>query len=145
MPSPTISCSSSGSSRSPSAVEPTTTVLWRMGELAPVVGENFHAVRVIAEGVEEISTEVVTPASALVGSFGLQRDDSTGGIDLAPLRQATEIATTAEQVVTDLHTEVQSIDTTATIGQVSEGVDKFEKSWGELIEATQGQLDQKKS
>lgn len=27
----------------------------------------------------------------------------------------------------------------------NEGVDKFEKSWGELIEATQGQLDQKKS
>ena len=113
-----------------SAVEPTTTVLWRMGELVPVVGENFHAVRVIAEGVEEISTEVVTPASALVGSFALQRDDSTGGIDLAPLRQATEIATTAEQVVTDLHAEVQSIDTTATIGQVSEGVDKFDAMLG---------------
>ncbi|BBZ28307.1 transaldolase [Mycolicibacterium madagascariense] len=27
----------------------------------------------------------------------------------------------------------------------NEGVDKFEKSWGELLEATQGQLDEKKS
>jgi transaldolase len=27
----------------------------------------------------------------------------------------------------------------------SEGVDKFEKSWQELLEATQGQLDEKKS
>jgi transaldolase len=27
----------------------------------------------------------------------------------------------------------------------NEGVDKFEKSWGELLEATRGQLDQKKS
>ena len=26
-----------------------------------------------------------------------------------------------------------------------EGVDKFEKSWSELLEATQGQLDEKKS
>jgi transaldolase len=27
----------------------------------------------------------------------------------------------------------------------TEGVDKFEKSWEELLDATQGQLDQKKS
>jgi transaldolase len=27
----------------------------------------------------------------------------------------------------------------------NEGVDKFEKSWGELLDATQGQLDEKKS
>jgi hypothetical protein len=118
-----------------SAVEPTTTVLWSMGELVPVVGENFRAVRVIAEGVDDISNEVVTPASTLVGSFGVKREATTGGIDLAPLRQATEIATTAVQVVTDVHAEVQSIDTTATIGQVSEGVDKFDEMLGKA-EAT---------
>ena len=27
----------------------------------------------------------------------------------------------------------------------NEGVDKFEKSWQELLDATQGQLDEKKS
>jgi hypothetical protein len=111
-----------------SAVEPTASPLWRMGELVPGIGENFRAVRVIAEGVDEVSTEIVDPAVGLVGSFGIQRDAATGGFDLAPLREATEIVTTADRVVAELHDEVQSIDTDATIGQVAEGVDRFDEA-----------------
>lgn len=109
------------------AVEPTAQPLWRMGELVPVVGENFRAVRVIAEGVDDVSTEIVTPASTLLGTFTLARDPATGGFDVSPLREATEIAATAEQVIADLHEQVRSIDTDATIGQVGEAVDQFDE------------------
>ena len=91
------------------AVEPTASPIWRMGEVVPVIGENFRAVRVIAEGVDEVSREIVNPAVGLVGSFGVQRDPATGGFDLAPLREATEIVTTADQVVTALHSDIESL------------------------------------
>jgi hypothetical protein len=117
------------------AVEPTTQPLWRIGEAIPVVGENFRAVRVIAEGVDEISSEIVDPAVVLLADFGLRRDEATGGFDLAPLREATEIATTADRVVTDLHEQVRSIDTDATIGQVSSGVVQFDEMLGKAEEA----------
>jgi hypothetical protein len=117
------------------AVEPTTQPLWRIGEAIPVVGENFRAVRVIAEGVDEISSEIVDPAVVLLGDFGLRRDPATGGFDLTPLRDASEIATTADRVVTDLHTQIRSINTDATIGQVAEGVDKFDAMLGKAGDA----------
>ncbi|MFD4422556.1 DUF4012 domain-containing protein [Agromyces sp. NPDC058484] len=113
-----------------SAVEPTQGPLWRVAEVVPVVGENFRAVRVIAEGVDEISTEVVNPAAGLVADFGLRRDPATGGFDLAPLREASDIVATADTLVTDLHREVQGIDTDATIGQVSAGVEQFDEMLG---------------
>lgn len=129
---------------SAAAVEPTTQPLWRMGELIPVIGENFRAVRIIAEGVDEVSTEVVTPASTLLGTFSLARDPATGGLDLTALREATEISTAAEQVVTDLHEQVQSIDTGATIGQVTDAVQSFDEALGsaeEMIPSVRGSLN----
>ena len=123
------------------AVEPTTRPLWRTAEFLPVVGENFRAVRVIAEGVDEVSTEIVDPAVGLVSTFGLQRDPATGGFDLAPVREATEIVATAGRVVGDLYDRVQTIDTDATIGPVSEAVDQFEEMLGtaeETIPQLQG-------
>lgn len=108
------------------AVEPTTQPLWRIGELVPFVGENLRAVRVIAEGVDQVSSEIVDPAVALLADFGLRRDEATGGLDLGPLREASEIAATADRVITELHEQVRSIDTDATIGQVREGVEQFD-------------------
>lgn len=108
------------------AVEPTAEPLWRIGELVPFVGENFRAVRVIAEGVDQVSSEIVDPAVGLLADFGLRRDEATGGLDLGPLREASEIAATADRVITELHEQVRSIDTDATIGQVREGVEQFD-------------------
>ncbi|MDR6904797.1 hypothetical protein J2X63_000483 [Agromyces sp. 3263] len=113
-----------------SAVEPTTKPLWRTAESLPVVGENFRAVRVTAEGVDEVSTEIVDPAVGLVGTFGLRRDPATGGFDLDPLRQATEIVATADRVVGDLRERVRSLDLDATIGQVSQAVEQFDGMLG---------------
>ena len=69
------------------------------------------AVRVIAEGVDGYRPRSSIRPPGLVGTFGLQHDPATGGFDLAPLRQATEIVATADRVVTDLHDEIESIDT----------------------------------
>ena len=117
------------------AVAPTTQPLWRAAEYVPFVGENFRAVRLIAEGVDEVSSDIVDPAVGLVGSFGLQRDPASGGFDLAPLREATEIVAAADRVVGDLHDDVRSIDTDATIGQVSEAVDQFDEMLTKAEEA----------
>ena len=116
------------------AVQPTAGLVWRIGELVPVIGENFRAVRVIAEGVDDVSTEVVSPASTLLGSFTLARDPATGGLDLSPLRDATEISGTADRIVGELHEELRSVDTGATIGQVSDAVGEFD---GMLTQAQQ--------
>ena len=41
--------------------------------------------------------------------------------------------------------EIDGVDMDDVVQQLEdEGVDKFEKSWHELLEATQGQLDDKK-
>ena len=53
------------------AVEPTAAAALAHRRDGPGVGENFRAVRIIAEGVDDVSTEVVTPASTLLGTFGL--------------------------------------------------------------------------
>ena len=125
------------------AVEPTTNPIWAMGELVPGPGENFRAVRIIAEGVDEVSTEVVTPASTLLGTFTLARDPATGGFDVTPLREATEISANAERVVTALHDDIRSIDTDATIPQVADAVKQFDgmlTTAGESIPQLNGAL-----
>ncbi|HEU4466984.1 MAG TPA: hypothetical protein VFR98_10695, partial [Agromyces sp.] len=125
------------------AVEPTTNPIWAMGELVPGLGENFRAVRIIAEGVDEVSTEVVTPASTLLGTFTLARDPATGGFDVTPLREATEISANAERVVTALHDDIRSIDTDATIPQVADAVKQFDgmlTTAGESIPQLNGAL-----
>jgi transaldolase len=51
----------------------------------------------------------------------------------------------ASQIVFDTLSSIGIDLTDVFVVLEDEGVDKFEKSWGELLEATQGQLDQKKS
>jgi Protein of unknown function (DUF4012) len=109
-----------------SAVEPTGNPIWRMAEWVPGIGENFRAVRVLAEGVDDLSKEVVQPAVGLVGSFGVRRDEATGALDIEPLREAAEVAATAERVVNGIGEDLSSIDTNATISQVSEAVTQFD-------------------
>ncbi len=117
------------------AVGPTAQPLWRFGEAAPVIGENLRAARVIAEGVDEISDEIVTPAVDVFGSFGLRRDEATGGMDLTPLREATEIVATADRVVAELHDRVAGIDTGSTIEQVAHAVGQLEAALGRAEQA----------
>ncbi|WP_353813306.1 DUF4012 domain-containing protein [Agromyces sp. SYSU T00266] len=123
------------SSAAASAAEPTANPVWRMAELVPVVGENVHAVRVIAEGVDDVSQQVVQPASGLVGEFGISRDDS-GALDLGPLRDATRIAADAQVILDGLEADLAGIDTDATIAPVSDAVTQF----GDVVASAQGTL-----
>lgn len=109
------------------AVEPTASPLWRAAESAPFVGENFRAVRVIAEGVDSMATEIVTPASALIASFALSRDPATGRLDVRPLAEATQVSSTARRVMREVRRDIRSIDTGATVGQVGEAVSEFDR------------------
>ncbi|GAA1059388.1 hypothetical protein GCM10009573_08140 [Agromyces bracchium] len=108
------------------AVMPTTSPIWRIGELVPVAGENLRAVRIIAEGVNDLSAEVVTPASTMLGEFTLERDPASGGFDVAPLRAASEISTSAASIVTGLRAELAGVDSNSTIPQVAEAVAEFD-------------------
>lgn len=107
------------------AVEPTGNPIWRVAEWVPGLGENFRAVRVIAEGVDDVSQQIVQPTVGLVASFGIRRDEA-GALDLQPLRDAAEVAATAQRVVDDLEEDLGSIDTDATIAQVSEAVTELD-------------------
>lgn len=118
-----------------SAAEPTANPVWRMAEWVPVVGENVRAVRIIAEGVDDVSQQVVQPASALVGEFGISRDDS-GALDLEPLRAATEIAADAQVILDGLESDLAGVDTEATIAPVSDAVTQF----GDVVASAQGTL-----
>ena len=77
--------------------------------------------------------------SACVGSFGLQRDPATGGFDLAPLRQATEIVVDGRPRRHRPARRGASRSTPgATIGQVSEAVDQFD----EMLTTAEGTIPQ---
>ncbi|WP_353828632.1 DUF4012 domain-containing protein [Agromyces sp. SYSU T0242] len=107
-----------------SAVEPTTNPLWGVAEAVPGVGENARAVRIIAEGVDDVATEVVQPATGLLDSFAITRLDD-GSLDLEPLRAATTIAADAQGILDGLETDLAGVDTDATISQVGDAVTEF--------------------
>ena len=110
------------------AVAPTTQPLWRAAQYVPFVGENFRAVRVIAEGIDEVSTEIVDPAVGLVGV--VRRAARSGDRWLRPRPAACghrDRRRGRSRRRPTCTTTCETIDTDATIGQVSEAVDQFDE------------------
>ena len=122
-----------------SAVAPTAQPLWRIGEMVPGVGENFRAVRIIAEGVDDVSTEVVTPASTLLGTFALTARPGHRRVrPRAAARGDGDRDDGRARSSTNCTTQVRSIDTDATIGQVGDAVDQFD----EMLTKAEGAIPQ---
>ncbi|WP_166784272.1 DUF4012 domain-containing protein [Cryobacterium gelidum] len=120
--------------RSSSAVNGTRDLTWKIAEFVPVLGQNLTGVRYVAESIDDIVQEVAAPSITLVSEFDLSaRDPKTGGFDLTPLDEAVTIVASAQTVFAQSLSKLGSIDTTATVGPVSDAVVKLD---GLLVTAT---------
>ena len=113
-------------SQSQQAVDATGGELWSFAEGLPLVGENFRAVEVIGHAVQTVSTQLVTPASAVAGELKIKRDPATGRFDTAPIRQGIQLLDTAGTVLDDVSAQMATINTDETVGQIRDAVGKFD-------------------
>ncbi|MBT2518475.1 DUF4012 domain-containing protein [Streptomyces sp. ISL-90] len=114
------------------AVERTESPLWRAGEFVPVLGENLRGVRFVAESVDGLSRELVSPAIELASSFTLTRDPATGAFDTSPVSAARDILAAAKQNVSDAASELDSVNTDLTLQPVGEAVDEYAGVLGDM-------------
>lgn len=107
------------------AVSGTKGALWSIGEALPEFGENFRAVRVIAESVQSISVEVGKPAAALVTDLSLAVDPATDAFDVSAIREARDLTTTARATLDRVAADLHQLDSGATIEPVASAIDEF--------------------
>jgi hypothetical protein len=108
-------------------------ITWRVAEVVPFVGPNLKAVRAIAESIDDIVSDVAVPAIDIVDEVSKGNGDG-GGMNLAPLGRAQEVAATAKSVLAESQKRLDSIDTSATVGPVSSVVDQMD---GVLVQANE--------
>jgi hypothetical protein len=114
------------------AAERTESPLWRAGEFVPVLGENLRGVRFVAESVDGLSRELVSPAIELASSFTLTRDPATGAFDTSPVSAARDILAAAKQNVSDAASELDGVNTDLTLQPVGEAVDEYAGVLGDI-------------
>ncbi|MDR6904798.1 hypothetical protein J2X63_000484 [Agromyces sp. 3263] len=107
------------------AVSETGDPLWKFGESVPLLGENLHAVRVLAESAQTLTTEVAAPAASLVAEFDLVADPVTGAYDVSVIREARKLSATAQAVLDEVAANLHELDTEATADPVTDAVDEF--------------------
>lgn len=109
--------------KSASAAAGTRDLTWRIAEFVPMAGENLKAVRFVSESIEAIVHDVATPAVNLFSTYDLTaRDPVTGGLDITPLADVEALAATAQTVIAESLTKIESINASATVGPVSSAV-----------------------
>lgn len=125
--------------RSSSAVNGTHDLTWRVAELVPVLGQNLTGVRYVAESIDDIVQEIAVPGVSLASSFDVSaRDPETGGFDLAPLESAKTIVASAQKVLAESLDKLERIDTSATVGPVSDAVTKLDGMLVSVSDAVDG-------
>ncbi|MCU1404943.1 MAG: hypothetical protein JWQ43_1246 [Glaciihabitans sp.] len=98
--------------------------IWRIAELVPVLGRNLTAVRAVADSANSIVTEVASPAIRVVANFDLsERDPATGGFNLAPLKRAESIASSAPTVFANALAPLEDVNTDGLVTPVAEAID----------------------
>jgi hypothetical protein len=108
---------------SSAAAEASDDGVWRAFEVVPYLGDNLHAVRVVAESLDAVTGEVAVPAVELASSFSLAtKDPATGGVDLAPVRDAESLVGTAQQVMEDIDTRLSTVNDERTVSQIGSAV-----------------------
>ena len=123
------------------AVERTESPLWRAGEFVPVLGENLRAVRFVAESIDGLSRELVSPAVELASTFTLARDPATGAFDTTPVSTARDILAAAKQNVSDAAAELDGVNTDLTLQPVGEAVDEYAgvlDDMGRMLDQSEG-------
>lgn len=108
--------------------------IWRLAEFAPGLGPNLTAVREISSAVSELSTKAVGPLTRLVSSIELSDFRPEGGaISLQPLVDAQLSVRQASNSLDDANRAVNAIDTSSTIGPVTDAVKRLGSQVAELV------------
>jgi hypothetical protein len=109
-----------------SAAAGTADPTWRLAELVPGLGQNLHAVRMLAESANDIVVNVASPGADIAASFDLkERDPETGGFDLAPLEDAKVVAADLGPVLADSTERIGSINTAEIASPLRDVVDQL--------------------
>lgn len=107
---------------STNAAAGTRDLTWRIAEFVPVLGENLKGVRVVAESIDGIVTDVALPAVGLLGSIAPD-PSSTDGVDLlTPVAEAQTIVHAAETLFSTAGEHLATINTSLTLGPVTDAV-----------------------
>ncbi|PPL15765.1 hypothetical protein GY24_13785 [Microterricola pindariensis] len=103
------------------AVAATNDPVWRAGELVPWVGKNLTAVREMAEVVDSISADTVTPLAAVAGTLtpdSLKPVD--GHINIEPIVQLSAAIGPAAEAFHAAVARGEAIDVEGTVGPVAD-------------------------
>ncbi|WP_136044430.1 DUF4012 domain-containing protein [Microbacterium sp. K41] len=95
---------------------------WGLAEGVPFVGDNFRAVRIVAETTAGLATDVVAPASAV----NLDAFRPVGGrIDLAAVAALAPLLDTIDQGLADSVSSLSRIDSAGLLPEVQDGVQRL--------------------
>lgn len=112
--------------------------VWRAAEIVPVLGANLTAFRQAAEAINEVSRDALPPLKKLATAFSVKSfAPKKGAFDLTPFAAASPILCKARAALDAADTHAQAIDTSGTVAQVGEGVDRII----ELINQTRQTVD----
>jgi len=108
--------------------------IWRFAEIVPVLGSNLTAARELASSVSDLSNNAVGPLTRLVSSVQLSDfKPVNGAINLAPLVESQSAVKQAAASLTRADTSVRQIDTSQTVGPVTDAVERLRAQIGELM------------
>ena len=122
-----------------SAAGLTSDPIFAAGTAVPVVGPNLKALGTVAGVVDDIATDGVAPLILLAGSLDLGAFAPVDGrIDYAPLIDAAPALQTASVVFDRARDDVVAIDTSGTIGEVTDAVQQLSSTVDEAASALHG-------
>ncbi len=101
---------------------------WAFAEAMPFLGDDLRAVRTVAEVTDQLSTDVVGPASALTLASLLPKG---GGLDLNAVAQLSGVAAQMDAGIDEALAAVAPIDQGALIPQVASGVKQLDDALGD--------------
>lgn len=93
--------------------------VWQAFEIVPFLGPNLAAVRELAQVVEDISENAVTPLVSLTENLDLAGFSPVGGaLDLDPLVQAQPVVADVDETLARASVDVAAIDTSNVLEEV---------------------------
>lgn len=114
------------SARSSRAADLTSDPVYRAAEVIPLLGPNLTAIRESAAALDDVVTRGVTPLAPLAaGLSGGALTPADGRIDLASLTDAAPTLARSAGVVAEASESVGAIDTSATLGVVTDAVSRL--------------------
>lgn len=117
------------SSHAAAAVAGTQGQLWQLAEAVPWVGNNLAAVRSVAETTDQLTNDVVTPASTI----SLDAIRPMGGrIDLEALANISGTFSQISDGITTASRRMESIERNGLIPEVVQGVEALSTALGEV-------------